>query len=60
MKRFGLGDYENNGPQTLEDIAASMKLSRERVRQLEIRALRKLRRRTRSTPLAQFFGSKEE
>lgn len=44
-KRFGMGDFQSSGPQTLEDIAESMNLSRERVRQLEIRALRKLRRR---------------
>ena len=44
-KRFGMGDFQSSGPQTLEDIALGMNLSRERVRQLEIRALRKLRRR---------------
>lgn len=55
-KRFGIGDYSSDGPQTLDDIALQLKLSRERVRQLEIRALRKLRRRTRGTPLADAFG----
>lgn len=45
-KRFGMGDFQSSGPQTLEDIATQMNLSRERVRQLEIRALRKLRRRS--------------
>lgn len=45
-KRFGMGDFQSSGPQTLEDIAMQMNLSRERVRQLEIRALRKLRRRS--------------
>lgn len=44
-KRFGMGDFQSTGPQTLEDVAAQLNLSRERVRQLEIRALRKLRRR---------------
>jgi len=55
MKRFGMGDYESNGPQTLDDIATEMHLSRERVRQLEIRALRKLRRRTRDSSLGALF-----
>jgi RNA polymerase primary sigma factor len=59
MKRFGLGDYEGNGPENLEDIAAEMKLSRERVRQLEIRALRKLRRRSHDTELAEFLTDDE-
>ena len=44
-RRFGLGDYGTAGAQTVDDVAVQMKLSRERVRQLEIRALRKLRRR---------------
>lgn len=55
-KRFGIGDYADDGPQTLDDIAAQLRISRERVRQLEIRSLRKLRRRTRGTPLADAFG----
>jgi RNA polymerase primary sigma factor len=45
-QRFGIGEYESSGPRTLEDIATRMHLSRERVRQLEVRALRKMRRRT--------------
>jgi RNA polymerase primary sigma factor len=58
-KRFGMGDYASSGPQTLDDIAIDLKLSRERVRQLEIRALRKLRRRTRGTPIEDAFGNGE-
>jgi len=38
--RFGLGDEE---PQTLAEIGADLNLSRERIRQLEERALNKLR-----------------
>jgi RNA polymerase primary sigma factor len=57
MKRFGLGDYESGGPQNLDDIADGMNLSRERVRQLELRALRKLRRAARGTTLATLFGA---
>jgi RNA polymerase primary sigma factor len=40
-RRFG---FENGGRQTLEDIALALSISRERVRQIESRALRKLRR----------------
>lgn len=39
-KRFG---FEDNTPKTLEEIGAEMNLTRERVRQIEHRALRKLR-----------------
>jgi RNA polymerase primary sigma factor len=52
QKRFGMGDYEETGAQTLEDIAREMNLSRERVRQLEVRALRRLRRNARGTSLS--------
>ncbi len=55
-KRFGIGDYADDGAQTPEDVALQMRISRERVRQLEVRALRKLRRRTQGTPLADAFG----
>lgn len=51
LQRFGLGQYASDGPQTIEDIAARMKLSRERVHRLEVRALRKMRRRTQGTSL---------
>ena len=60
LKRFGMGDYAGNGPSSLEDIATEMKLSRERVRQLEIRALRKLRRRSRNAALGDFFQNEDE
>jgi RNA polymerase primary sigma factor len=54
-QRFGIGEYADEGPRTLEDIAHRMKLSRERVRQLEVRALRKMRRRTHGTSLEGVF-----
>jgi len=49
-RRFGLGDLE---PQTLAEIGADLHLSRERIRQLEERALNKLRR---SRPARQLLG----
>lgn len=60
LKRFGLGEYAKSGAQSLEDIARDLKLSLERVRQLEIRALRKLRRRSRIAALADVFGGEDE
>lgn len=39
-RRYGI---ENGNPQTLEEIGKSINLTKERVRQLEIKALRKLR-----------------
>ena len=40
LLRFGIGDRE---PQTLEQIGIAMGVTRERVRQIEAKALRKLR-----------------
>jgi RNA polymerase primary sigma factor len=39
-RRFGL---DGEAPQTLEEVGASLGITRERVRQLESRALRELR-----------------
>ncbi|RYX81005.1 sigma-70 family RNA polymerase sigma factor [bacterium] len=50
--RFGLGDYEASGPQAVDDVAALMNLSRERVHDIEVRALRKLRKKARSSGLS--------
>lgn len=49
--RFGLGDYKDIGPQAVDDVAESMNLSRERVHDIEVRALRKLRKRARGAGL---------
>jgi RNA polymerase primary sigma factor len=52
-RRFGLGDRE---PQTLAEIGSDMKLSRERIRQIEERALGKLRRSQRAKQLLGYLN----
>lgn len=51
--RFGLGNYE---PQELEEIGLEMNLSRERIRQIENEALRRLRYPARSRELADYLS----
>jgi len=52
-RRFGLNDQE---PQTLAEIGEDMHLSRERIRQLEERALHKLRRSRRARQLLTYLN----
>jgi RNA polymerase primary sigma factor len=52
-RRFGLGDRE---PQTLAEIGTDMHLSRERIRQIEERALGKLRRSQRAKQLLGYLN----
>ena len=52
-RRFGLGDLE---PQTLAEIGTDMNLSRERIRQIEERALGKLRRSQRAKQLLGYLN----
>lgn len=52
IKRFGL---EDNTPKTLDEIGAELKLSRERIRQIEEKALRKLRNPVRSENLKAYI-----
>jgi RNA polymerase primary sigma factor len=52
-RRFGLGDRE---PQTLAEIGSQMNLSRERIRQIEERALGKLRRSQRAKQLLGYLN----
>jgi len=51
--RFGLGATE---PQTLEEVGRRLRLSRERVRQIEERAKQKLRRMARTRHLKEFLN----
>jgi RNA polymerase primary sigma factor len=51
--RFGLGEGH---PHTLDEVAQTMGITRERVRQIEMRALLKLRQPERRTRLADFTG----
>ncbi|MFZ5800444.1 MAG: RNA polymerase sigma factor RpoD [Candidatus Omnitrophota bacterium] len=50
--RFGI---EDGSPRTLEDVGSVFKVTRERVRQIEAKALRKLRHPTRSRRLKSFL-----
>ncbi|MDA8079873.1 MAG: RNA polymerase sigma factor RpoD [Nitrospiraceae bacterium] len=52
MKRFGLGD---DVPHTLEEVGLEFEVTRERVRQIEVKAIRKLRHPSRSKWLREFI-----
>ena len=56
-ERFGLDD---DTPRTLSEIGASMQLSRERVRQIESRALLKLRQPQNRCRVRDYLGSMDE
>jgi len=50
--RFGMGD---GNPRTLEEVGRQFKVTRERVRQIEAKALRKMRHPTRIRQLQDFL-----
>ncbi|MCX6357949.1 MAG: RNA polymerase sigma factor RpoD [Candidatus Aureabacteria bacterium] len=54
--RFGIGD---GSPRTLEEVGRVFNVTRERVRQIEAKALRKMRHPTRSRKLKGFLESEE-
>lgn len=58
--RFGVGAAKADGPRSLEDIGRELKVSSERVHRLEVRALRKLRRRSRAGALQAFLSDSDE
>jgi len=53
QKYFGI---ENDTPQTLEEIGADLDLTRERIRQIKEKALKKLRHHNRSELLRKYLG----
>jgi RNA polymerase primary sigma factor len=57
IERFGLVDGK---PKTLEEVGAHFKVTRERVRQIEAKALRKMRHPTRSRQLQSFLEAVEK
>ena len=52
--RFGL---EDGRPRTLEEVGKQFKITRERIRQIEAKALRKLRHPSRSKPLRDYLSN---
>lgn len=57
IQRFGLNDGK---PKTLEEVGIEFKVTRERIRQIEAKALRKMRHPTRSKKLKAFLDLLEE
>jgi RNA polymerase primary sigma factor len=55
--RFGLGD---GSPRTLEEVGSQFKVTRERIRQIEAKALRKMRHPTRLNQLQGFLALEEQ
>ena len=58
--RFGLGNYASAGSLSGEDVAAALGISRDRVHELELRALRKLRSRAKGAGLDKLLSGEDE
>ncbi|RYG72504.1 sigma-70 family RNA polymerase sigma factor [bacterium] len=58
--RFGLGQHAESGSRASEDVAKILGISRERVHELELRALRKLRKKAKGSGLDKLFGDDED
>ena len=56
LMRFGLGDHKDDGPLAADDVAAKLKMTRERLHDVETRALRKLRKKAKGAGLDQLLG----
>ncbi|WP_408631978.1 RNA polymerase sigma factor [[Mycoplasma] testudinis] len=56
--RFGLAPF--NGPMTLEEVGNKFKVTRERIRQIEAKALRKLKHPSKNTKLRSFLKNDEK
>ncbi len=52
-RRFGIGE---DGPQTLEEVGQEFEVTRERIRQIEVKAIRKLKHPSRSFWLKDFLN----
>jgi RNA polymerase primary sigma factor len=52
-RRFGIGE---DGPQTLEEVGQEFEVTRERIRQIEVKAIRKLKHPSRSIWLKDFLS----
>jgi RNA polymerase primary sigma factor len=51
-KRFGIGE---DSPRTLEEVGLEFDVTRERIRQIEVKAIRKLKHPSRSKWLREFI-----
>ena len=58
--RFGLGNYASAGSQSAEDVAKALRLSRDRIHELELRALRKLRSKAKGAGLDKLLSGNDE
>lgn len=56
--RYGLPPF--NGPMTLEEVGNKFKVTRERIRQIEAKALRKLKHPSKNTKLRSFLSNEEK